>query len=113
MQKRGSFSAHITPDGIMVDNLGSQPFLPWIVFQEAICVLIQNGGRAHRGNAMNCPRGDPGLSLDSIEDHIAQVGANGEKAGEAVFEGLCLSPGILIWAGICYAEPGEFGSVKL
>ena len=42
----GSFTAELTDNGISVDNLGNQPFLPWVIFQEAICVLIRNGGRA-------------------------------------------------------------------
>jgi len=46
----GAFSAELTGTGIKVDNLGTQPFLPWAVFQEAIYVLIRNGGRAERGN---------------------------------------------------------------
>ena len=45
MQKRGTLCAELTPDGVMVDNLGNQPFLPWIIFQEAVCVMIRNGGQ--------------------------------------------------------------------
>jgi hypothetical protein len=54
----GFFRAELTDGGILVDNLGNQPFLPWEVFQEAVCVLIRNGGRAQRGDAMQyhcCP----------------------------------------------------------
>ena len=50
--KDGSFMATLTDEGIKVDNLGNQPFLPWAVFQEAVCVLIRNRGSAKRGNAM-------------------------------------------------------------
>ena len=46
------FTAQLTDDVIRVDNLGTQPFLPWAAFQEAICVLIRNGGRAGRGDAI-------------------------------------------------------------
>ncbi len=35
-----SFIAELTNTGVLVDYLGNQPFLPWTVFQEAICVLI-------------------------------------------------------------------------
>jgi hypothetical protein len=62
-----SFDAELIEGGIRVNNLGNQPFLPWIVFQEAICVLIRNGGRAKRGDAMNSKLGESGLSMDSIE----------------------------------------------
>jgi hypothetical protein len=71
MLRRGSFNAELTPNGVMVDNLGAQPFLPWIVFQEAVCVMIRNYGRVARGNAINARLGDPQLPLDSIEGHIA------------------------------------------
>lgn len=106
MQTRGSFTAKLTPDGIMVDNLGKQPFLPWIVFQEAICVLIRNGGRVSRGNAMNARLGDPDLSLESIEGHIAHV-VYGKNVGESVFRRITPIVGILIWAGVCDTAPGE------
>ncbi len=106
MQKRGTFTAELKTDGIFVDNLGSQPFLPWIVFQETICVLIRNEGRASRGNAMNAKLGDEDLSLDSIEGHIAQV-VYGKSVGESVFRRIAPIAGILIWAGVCEALPGE------
>ena len=69
----GSFSAELIDAGVKVDNLGTQPFLPWVVFQEAVNILIRNGGRAERGDAMNYKLGESGLSLDSIEGHIAYV----------------------------------------
>lgn len=55
--KGGMFTAELVPDGIVVDNLDNQPFLPWAVFQEAVCILIQNGGRGLRGNAMEAKLG--------------------------------------------------------
>jgi hypothetical protein len=72
--KGGSFIADMVDEGIMVDNLGAQPFLPWVVFQEAVCVLMRNGGHTERGNAMEAKLGEEGLSFDSIEGHIAHVG---------------------------------------
>ena len=89
-----------------MDNLGTQPFLPWAVFQEAICVLVRNAGRAGRGNAMNYKLGEPGLSLDSIEVHIAHV-VYGKRNGDSVFRRITPIACILIWAGVCRAEPGE------
>lgn len=106
MQRGGSFTAELNPDGILVDNLGNQPFLPWIVFQEAICVLIRNDGRALRGNAMSARLGDPNLSLDSIEGHIALV-VYGKKVGETVFRRITPVAAILIWAGVCEVAPGK------
>jgi hypothetical protein len=48
-----TFKAEVSADGIYVDNLGNQPFLPWNVFTEAISILKVNGGRAKKGDAMN------------------------------------------------------------
>ncbi len=104
--KGGSFTADLVNDGIMVDNLGTQPFLPWAVFQEAICVLVRNGGRANRGNAMKAKLGDEGLSFDSVEGHIAHV-VYGKNTGDAVFRRITPIACILIWAEICYAEPRQ------
>jgi hypothetical protein len=101
-----SFIAEMREDGIWVDNLGAEPYLPWAVFQEAICVLIRSGGRANRGNAMGPKLGDKALPLDSIEGHIAYV-VYGKRPGQSVFRRITPVACILIWAGVCRAEPGE------
>jgi len=101
-----TFTAELTDKGIKVDNLGTQPFLPWAVFQEASCVLIRCGGRAKRGDAMNHKLGEPQLSLDSIEGHIAYV-VYGKQVGDTVFRRITPVACILIWAEVCKAAPGE------
>ena len=106
MQTRGSFIAKLTNDGILVDNLRSQPFLPWIVFQEAICVLIRNEGRAARGDATSARLGSEELSLNSIEGHIAQV-VYGKKVGDPVYGRTAPIVDILIWSGVCDATSDE------
>lgn len=105
---RGSrtFSAELVPGGVRVSNLGAQPFLPWAAFQEAVCVLIRSGGRARRGDAMNHRLGDPGLSLGSVEGHVACV-VYGKQPGDAVFRRITPLACILIWAGVCRAGRGE------
>ena len=103
--KGGSFQARLDSEGILVDNLGNQPLLPWPVFQEAVCVMLRSGGKALRGDAMNSRLGEPGLPLDSIEGHIAQV-VYGKHPGDAVFRRIMPIPCILIWAGICRAGRG-------
>lgn len=107
--KSGSFQARLDSEGILVDNLGTQSLLPWAVFQEAICVMIRNGGRALRGDAMNARLGEPGLPLDSIEGHIAQV-VYGKQPGDAVFRRITPIACILIWAEVC--APGK-GTLEL
>jgi len=97
---RGHFTATLREDGIVVSNLGNTPFLPWAVFQEAICVLLRSGGTAELGNAMDAKLGDPGLALDSIEGHIAHV-VYGKNPGESVFRRRAPVAAILVWAGLC------------
>jgi len=106
LQKDGTFTAELTTDGVMVDNLGNQPFLPWLVFQEAICVLIRNDGRASRGNAMSARLGEDELSLNSVEGHIARI-VYGKAVGETVFRRITPIANILVWAGVCDNSPGE------
>lgn len=104
--RRGTFEARLVAEGVKVSNLGVQPFLPWAAFQEAVCVLIRNGGRVDRGDAMNSKLGDPGLPLDSIEGHVAHV-VYGKHRGDTVFRRITPIACILIWAGICKHEPGK------
>jgi len=101
-----SFSAELSDQGISVGNLGNQPFLPWKVFQETIRILVENDGRAKRGDAMNCRFGEPNLPIDSIEGHVAQV-VYGKQTGETVFRRITPIACILIWAGVCKAGRGE------
>ena len=104
--KNGTFEAKLVDDGVEVDNLGTQPFLHWSAFQEAVCVLIRKGGRALRGNAMNARLGDSDLPLDSVEGHVANV-VYGKQIGEIVFRRITPIACILIWSKICRPEPKE------
>jgi hypothetical protein len=106
LQRGGQFQVILVEGGVEVDNLGNQPFLPWCVFQEAVCVLIRNQGSAIRGDAMNSKLGDPGLPLDSVEGHIAWV-VYGKQVGASVFRRMTPIARILEWAGICRSEPGR------
>lgn len=106
LQRGEPFSGTMTVAGIIVDDLGTQSLLPWIVFEEAINLLKRNGGRAYRGDAMAYKLGEPGLALDSIEGHIAHV-IYGKQIGESVFRRISPIAGILVWAGLCDSAPGE------
>lgn len=101
-----SFIASIAEDGITVSNLAKQPLLPWAVFEEAVTILGRNGGHASRGDAMNCKLGDDGLSLDSVEGHIAAT-VYGQRKGDSVFRRITPVACILVWAGVCRHSPGE------
>ena len=98
------FKATMTEEGIMVDNLGSRPLLPWIVFEEVVKLLARNGGRAENGNAISFKLGDEGLSLESVEGHIAQ-GVYGKRVGDSVFRRIFPITAILVWAGLCQTVP--------
>ena len=102
----GHFSAKLADDGIYVDDLGPQPFLPWAVFEEAVCLLLRKDGRAKRGEAMSAQLGDEKLPVDSVEGHIARV-VYGKQPGDWVFRRITPVACILIWAGVCIAAPGE------
>lgn len=102
----GSFIASIAEDGITVSNLATQPLLPWAVFEQAVTLLGRTGGRASRGDAMKSKLGDDGLSLDSVEGHIAAT-VYGQRSGDSVFRRITPVACILIWAGVCQHSPGE------
>jgi len=106
LQKGRSFKTYMADEGIIVDNLGSQSLLPWIVFEEAIDLLVRNGGRAAKGNAMSYKLGEEGLHIDSVEGHIAQA-VYGKKPGDSVFRRISPISAILVWAGLCDTNPGE------
>jgi hypothetical protein len=51
MRTGGPLVATLLPYGVSVDNLASQPHLPWQVFEEAVRFIGQQGGTDLRGNA--------------------------------------------------------------
>jgi hypothetical protein len=102
----GTFTASLKDEGVEVTNLRNQPFLQWAAFQEAVYILIKNGGRALRGDAMQHKLGQSKLPLNSVEGHIAQV-VYGYRAGDIVFRRITPISCILIWAGICEHAPSE------
>jgi hypothetical protein len=106
LQKGRSFKATMTDEGIIVDNLGGQPLLPWIVFEEVIDLLVRKGGRAENGNAMECKLGDKGLPLESIEGHVAHE-VYGKEIGISITRRISPISAILVWAGLCETAPGE------
>jgi hypothetical protein len=102
----GFFSARWIKEGIMVDNLGFYPLLPWAVFIEVINLLIRNNGRAENGDANTLMLGAVGLTLDTIEGHIAHV-VYAKKVGDVILQRLSPVSAILVWAGVCDSAPGE------
>ncbi|MEX2720361.1 MAG: hypothetical protein Q6362_002945 [Candidatus Wukongarchaeota archaeon] len=102
----GFFEAKMFDDGIYVDNLGTQPFLPWTVFTETFSLLKKEGGKAKKGNPMGPRLGEKALPFNSIEGHIAYT-VYGKKEGDSVFRRTTPIVNILIWAGICKKKIGD------
>ena len=106
-----TFSAEVVNGGINVSNLGNQPYLSWEVFEEAVKLLKEQGGRVVRGNAMKNKLGEPSLPLNSLEGHIANK-VYGKQIGDSVFRRITPVVCILVWAGICSTKPREIILIK-
>ena len=106
MNGKKFFTARVELNGIYVDNLRTQPFIPWIVFSETIEFLKANGGQAKKGNAMNSKLGDPHLGLNTVEGHIASK-VYGCKPGDPVLKRITPISCILAWAGLCENSRGQ------
>lgn len=102
---KGYFSVEVSEEGVYVDNLRSQPFLPWSVFEKTIELLKIEGGYAIKGSAMAGKLGDEKLPIDSIEGYVAQE-VYGKKIGKSVFRRITPIANILIWAGVCEGIKG-------
>ena len=80
--------------------------LIWAVFDAAIEIVINNGGKAKKGNAQSGAKlGTEKLMMNSVEGYIANK-VHGIKEGET-----SLGPGFVIYAvldlaGICKNERG-------
>jgi hypothetical protein len=105
LQNGRSFSAYLVKEGLHVDSLGGQSLLTWEVFEETVNFLITKGGQAKRGDSMQARLGGDGLPLDSIEGHLANV-IYGRQKGDSVFRRISPIAAILVWARVCYSEPG-------
>ncbi|HEY3361788.1 MAG TPA: chromosome segregation ATPase [Methanosarcina sp.] len=108
MSGKQFFEARSETDGVYVDNLKNQPFLPWEIFPEAVNCIQENCGKAKKGNATNSRLGDPSLGLDTLEGYIASK-VYGCKVGDTVFKRVTPVASILAWAGICENTRGQIG----
>jgi hypothetical protein len=80
--------------------------LLWEVFDAAVEVVIQNGGKAMKGKARSGAKlGSDDLPLDSVEGYIAHK-VHGAKIGETAFGPGFVVAAILDWAEICNNERG-------
>lgn len=108
MSGKQFFEARSETDGVYVDNLKNQPFLPWEIFSETVNCIKENGGKAKKGNATNSRLGDPNLGLDTLEGYIASK-IYGCGIGDTVFKRVTPVASILAWAEICENTRGQIG----
>jgi len=106
MSGKKFFEARSETDGVYVDNLKKEPFLPWEIFTEAVNCIKENGGKVKKGNATNSRLGDPNLGLDTLEGYIASK-VYGCKIGDPVFKRVAPVTSILAWAEICENTRGQ------
>ena len=106
MSGKHFFEARSEIDGVYVDNLKRQPFLPWEIFSEAVNCIRENGGKIKKGNATNSKLGDPNLGLDTLEGHIASK-VYGCRIGDPILKRITPIASILAWAEICENTRGQ------
>ncbi|WP_292388081.1 chromosome segregation ATPase [Methanosarcina sp. UBA5] len=108
MSGKQFFEARSETDGVYVDNLKKEPFLPWEIFSEAVNYIKENGGKVKKGNATNSRLGDPNLGLDTLEGYIASK-VYSCRIGDPVFKRVTPVASILAWAEICENTRGQIG----
>jgi len=108
MSGKKFFEARSETDGVYVDNLKKEPFLPWEIFTEAVNCIKENGGKVKKGNATNSRLGDQNLGLDTLEGYIASK-VYGCRIGDPVLKRTVPVASILAWAEICENTRGQIG----
>ena len=96
----GNFTVVRNNEGIVVSNLGNNPFLPWLVFTTTINLLNELGGVVLKGNGISGKLGTTITPTNSIEGRVASVVYN-KVEGSYVFRRITPIVGMLIYAGIC------------
>ncbi|WP_206458256.1 DUF2089 family protein [Anaerovorax sp. IOR16] len=92
--------------GLVSPKIPVPNHLTWDVFDAAVEVVIQNGGKAIKGKARSGAKlGSDDLPLDSVEGYIAHK-VHGAQIGETAFGPAFVIAAILDWAGICRNERG-------
>jgi len=93
-------------NGLVSPKIPPTNQLGWETFEAAVEVVINNGGKAKKGNAQSGAKlGSEKLQLNSIEGYIAHK-IHGVKVGETAFGPGFVICAILDWAGICKNERG-------
>ena len=88
------------------DKLPIKPPYCYTVFDLIVDLLLENGGRARKGNGRNYKLGHPNCDETTVVGAIAYQYA-GKKTGDSVFDPVFALAAILEWAGIATNERGE------
>lgn len=92
--------------GLVSNKIPVPNQLLWEVFDAAVEVVIQNGGKAMKGKARSGAKlGSDDLPLDSVEGYIAHK-VHGAQIGETAFGPGFVIAAILDWAEICHNDRG-------
>lgn len=87
------------------DKLPIKPAYEYAVFDVIVNLLLEQGGRARKGNGRNFKLGDPGCEETTVVGAIAKY--RGRKIGESVFDPVFVMAAVLEWAGIAQNGRGE------
>lgn len=87
------------------DKLPIKPAYEYAVFDVIVNLLLEQGGRARKGNGRNFKLGDPGCEETTVVGAIAKY--RGRKIGDSVFDPVFVMAAVLEWAGIVHNGRGE------
>ncbi|MBZ9686932.1 hypothetical protein G9F72_011405 [Clostridium estertheticum] len=90
--------------GLVSSKVPSAEQLVWEAFDAAVEVVINNGGKAKKGNAQSGAKlGSAKLMINSVEGYIAHKVHGVEEGGTAVGAGFVICA-VLDWVEICRNE---------
>ena len=88
------------------NKLPIKPNYEYRVFDVIVELLLENDGRARKGNGRNYKLGEPECDETTVVGTISKKNA-GKKDGESVFDPVFVFAAVLEWAGIAHNERGE------
>ena len=92
--------------GLVSPKIPVPNHLIWEVFEAAVEVVLQNGGKVMKGKARSGAKlGSDDLPLDSLEGYIAHK-VHGVEVGKTAFGPGFVVAAILDWAEVCNNERG-------
>lgn len=103
---RRIYKDYLDGKGLVSPKIPPANQLVWEVFDAAVEVVLNNGGKAVKGKARSGAKlGSDDLPLNSVEGYIAHK-VHGVKEGETAFGPGFVICAVLDWADICKNERG-------